>query len=110
MLCPEYEEFVRLPRHCPILGKQLRRFLTTGITTVQRASLTAVSGVTLKGGETLGADLVVDTSGRGSKVASWLQAGGYEAPRSVEVNPNVAYYSTVNEAPQEVCALALTHD
>ena len=62
--------------------------------------------MSLKGGETLVADLVVDTSGRGSKVTSWLKDGGYEAPRSVEVNPNVSYYSTVFEAPQEVRALA----
>ena len=60
------------------------------------------AGVALRDGDTLCADLVIDASGRQSKVGKWLEAGGYEAPRSVEVNPNICYYSTVFEAPQEV--------
>ena len=60
------------------------------------------AGVVLKGGETLAADLVVDASGRLSKVQSWLAEGGYATPRSVEVNSCVGYSDAVFDVPPEV--------
>jgi 2-polyprenyl-6-methoxyphenol hydroxylase-like FAD-dependent oxidoreductase len=43
--------------------------------------------------ETLTADLVVDASGRHSKLPDWLQTIGYEAPTVTRVNPKLAYAS-----------------
>ena len=62
-----------------------------------------ITGVMLKGGETLAADLVVDASGRLSRVQSWLADGGYAKPRSVEVNSGVSYSDAVFDVPPEVC-------
>ena len=56
----------------------------------------------LEGGTSLDADLVIDTSGRRSKIGNWLRDGGYEAPRTLTIDPNVGYQSTYFEAPQEV--------
>lgn len=56
-----------------------------------------VLGVELKGKgenapmESLTADLVVDTSGRGSQSPKWLEAMGYERPNESIVKVNVAY-------------------
>ena len=63
------------------------------------------AGVTIEGGESLAADLVIDASGRRSKIDDWLRDGGYEAPRTVTINPNIGYQSTLFDAPQEVRSL-----
>lgn len=52
-----------------------------------------VTGVVLDTGETLGADLVVDCSGRGARSDRWLAALGLPAPEQVEIKANVAYAS-----------------
>ncbi|KIZ02343.1 monooxygenase FAD-binding protein [Monoraphidium neglectum] len=54
----------------------------------------AVEGVTLAGGGgVVGADLVVDCSGRNSRVADWLGAAGWEAPPVSVVDAGVGYVS-----------------
>ena len=44
----------------------------------------------------------MDASGRLSKVQSWLAEGGYEKPRSVEVNSGVGYSDALFDVPPEV--------
>ncbi|GIG56544.1 FAD-binding monooxygenase [Longispora fulva] len=50
-----------------------------------------VTGVVLDTGETVGADLVVDCSGRGSRSDRWLGALGFDAPTVTEVKVGVGY-------------------
>ncbi|MFN7914847.1 MAG: hypothetical protein U0Q55_05870 [Vicinamibacterales bacterium] len=50
-----------------------------------------VTGVRLLTGESLSADLVVDTSGRGSRMSEWLSALGYEAPDEEKVEVGIHY-------------------
>jgi 2-polyprenyl-6-methoxyphenol hydroxylase-like FAD-dependent oxidoreductase len=58
----------------------------------------AVEGVTLAGGGgVVGADLVVDCSGRNSRVADWLGAAGWEAPPVSVVDAGVGYVSRWGE-------------
>jgi len=54
-----------------------------------------VTGVTLHGGATLGADLVVDASGRSGRSLRWLADLGYDAPPVSEVDIDVAYASRI---------------
>lgn len=49
-----------------------------------------VTGVRV-GGETLGADLVVDATGRGSHSPQWLAAAGYDKPAEATVRVDIAY-------------------
>jgi 2-polyprenyl-6-methoxyphenol hydroxylase-like FAD-dependent oxidoreductase len=50
-----------------------------------------VTGVVLDSGETIAADLVVDSSGRGSRSDRWLSDLGLPVPRQLEVEVGVAY-------------------
>lgn len=52
-----------------------------------------VTGVVLDGGERVDADLVVDASGRGSRLPVWLEKWGFERPRVDEVKVGVSYAS-----------------
>lgn len=56
-----------------------------------------VAGVTLTGaaqeGDHLSADLVVDCTGKSTRVDAWLQAGGYTAPPQRRVNVGLGYAS-----------------
>lgn len=54
------------------------------------------SGAVIKG------DLVVDASGRRSKMPAWLEAAGYQAPAEEEIDPKVGYSVRVYEMPEEV--------
>jgi 2-polyprenyl-6-methoxyphenol hydroxylase-like FAD-dependent oxidoreductase len=64
---------------------------------IANADNSRVLGVQLKGKaaesplEELTADLVVDTSGRGSQSPKWLEMMGYERPEESTVKVNVAY-------------------
>lgn len=49
--------------------------------------------------EELHADLVVDTSGRGSKIADWLGALGLTAPEEIVVDSDSAYATRWYQAP-----------
>jgi 2-polyprenyl-6-methoxyphenol hydroxylase-like FAD-dependent oxidoreductase len=57
------------------------------------AALPCVRGVRLAGGETLGADLVVDASGRRTRIGRWLAAVGAREMR-VESEPCGIFYSS----------------
>jgi 2-polyprenyl-6-methoxyphenol hydroxylase-like FAD-dependent oxidoreductase len=50
--------------------------------------------------ETLRADLVVDASGRGTKLPRWLTDLGYESPRETAVKVDVAYVGRVYRVPE----------
>ncbi|GBF91594.1 2-polyprenyl-6-methoxyphenol hydroxylase-like oxidoreductase [Raphidocelis subcapitata] len=64
-----------------------------------------VTGVRLRGClAPLGADLVVDASGRGSRAPEWLAAAGWEAPPTVTVDANLVYTSTVIKLPDDWAA------
>lgn len=52
---------------------------------------TAITGVVLDDGSELAADLVVDASGRGSKVPVWLEALGYARPEDEEIGVDLSY-------------------
>lgn len=54
-------------------------------------SSAGVTGVVLDAGETVGADLVVDCTGRGARSDRWLTALGLRAPAQLEVKVGVAY-------------------
>jgi 2-polyprenyl-6-methoxyphenol hydroxylase-like FAD-dependent oxidoreductase len=54
--------------------------------------------------ESLGADLVVDASGRGSRAPRWLEALGYPAPRETVVNSFLAYASRLYRRPGRLAA------
>ncbi|HSL09431.1 MAG TPA: FAD-dependent monooxygenase [Pseudonocardiaceae bacterium] len=93
----------------PLLERALRRRLRElpGVTILDRHDVTSlltsrdgrhVTGVTLRpldgaGGPAyqLGADLVVDTGGRGSRAATWLSEAGYATPTKTHVDPNAAH-------------------
>jgi 2-polyprenyl-6-methoxyphenol hydroxylase-like FAD-dependent oxidoreductase len=49
----------------------------------------------------LGADLVIDASGRGSKTPVWLQELGYEPPKTSRVKVRVGYASRMYERKPE---------
>lgn len=50
-----------------------------------------IAGVRLKDGTTIAADLVVDATGRGSRLPEWLTALGYEAPVEERVQIGLTY-------------------
>lgn len=52
-----------------------------------------VTGVVLDDGETVPADLVVDASGRGSRLPTWLEQWGFGRPREDSVKIGVTYAS-----------------
>ena len=66
---------------------------------------TRVTGVRLvqEGREekTLPADLVVDCSGRGSKLPGWLEANGLEKPSFTTITVNVGYSTQYFQVPNE---------
>jgi len=52
-----------------------------------------VTGVVLDGGVSVAADLVVDASGRGSRLPTWMQQWGFDQPRVDAVKVGVSYAS-----------------
>lgn len=52
-----------------------------------------VTGVQLESGAVLPADLVVDATGRGTRLPAWLQKWGYERPREDVVFVGITYTS-----------------
>lgn len=51
----------------------------------------AVTGVVLDDGTARPADVVIDATGRGSKVPTWLEAQGYERPEDEEIGVDLSY-------------------
>ena len=71
-------------------GVTLRdRVAVSGLT----GSAAGVTGVVLDSGETIGAGLVVDCTGRGARSDRWLTALGLPTPAQLEVKVGVAYAS-----------------
>jgi 2-polyprenyl-6-methoxyphenol hydroxylase-like FAD-dependent oxidoreductase len=52
------------------------------------------------GEETIGADLVVDATGRGSRTPTWLAAHGYRPPRQEQLAINLKYATRHLRVPQ----------
>ena len=73
----------------------------TGLaTTPDRARITGAATRSREGAEeTLDADLVVDASGRGSRLPRWLEGLGYGRPPETVVAVDVAYAGRVYRAP-----------
>lgn len=61
-----------------------------------------VLGVELASGDRIAADLVVDASGRGSRVPLWLQGLGYPAVPVDEVKINIRYASRIYQMPERL--------
>lgn len=88
-----------------------------GVTILDRHDVTSlvisrdaqrVTGVTLRPldipgrpRQDLGADLVVDASGRGSRAPTWLSDAGYAISAKVHVDANVGYASRIYRIPEE---------
>ncbi len=65
-----------------------------------------VTGVIVKSrqthqSETLNADLIVDTSGRGSHAPEWLTALGYDAPEEMTISSKLGYATRWYEVPED---------
>ena len=76
----------------------------TGLTTDEERQ--KVTGISLRQRgqgnpveQTLAADLVVDASGRGSRLPQWLEALGYQPPRETSVDSQTAYMTRVYRRP-----------
>ena len=52
----------------------------------------------------VGADLVVDASGRGSRASVWLTELGYAPPRLTEIDPDLAYATRTYRVPEDFTA------
>ena len=52
-------------------------------------------------GAVIKGDLVVDASGRRSKMPAWLAAAGYRPPDEEVIDPKVGYSVRVYEMPEE---------
>lgn len=61
-----------------------------------------VTGVALQGEEPLSADLVVDASGRGSRLPQWLKALGYDAPETSTMRVDLADVTAVFQLPDHI--------
>lgn len=83
----------------PFLEWQIRRRATAPANVeLVRASVNEpvleggrVTAVTLDGGETVEADLVIDATGRGTRLPVWLQKWGYRRPDEVTVDVGISY-------------------
>src|SRR5262249_41234862 len=67
----------------------------TGVSLKIRSSLSARPGQE----ERMQAELVVDASGRASKLPDWLTTIGYEAPAETVINAHLGYASRLYEIP-----------
>lgn len=65
----------------------------------------------LKDGQELKADLVIDASGRRSKLPEWLEAAGYDAPEEAHVDSGIGYSMRLYEMPEKArhCTPCLMH-
>lgn len=63
-----------------------------------------VTGLVLDDGDTVPADVVVDASGRGSRLPTWLQEWGFDPPREDSVKVGVTYASHRVRIPEGLMA------
>jgi 2-polyprenyl-6-methoxyphenol hydroxylase-like FAD-dependent oxidoreductase len=80
----------------------LERHEATGLQTLRREGV--VDCVRVREVETgreqlLGADLVVDAAGRGSRTPHWLAELRFPAPEQTKIDPNIAYASRIYRIP-----------
>lgn len=64
----------------------------------------SVTGVVLDDGETVAADLVVEASGRGSRLPVWLEEWGFGRPREDQIQVGVTYASQRVHIPEGLIA------
>lgn len=64
------------------------------------------AGVRLKDGKEMKADLIVDASGRRSKLPSWLEEAGYQQPAESHVDSHLGYAMRLYELPEKA---GITH-
>jgi 2-polyprenyl-6-methoxyphenol hydroxylase-like FAD-dependent oxidoreductase len=90
----------------PLLDWAVRSRLTGSVDVLEDHEATGllsrgsdVAGVSLRSGETMAADLVVDATGRGSRAPSWLATLGYPAPPETLVDPLLGYASRYYAIP-----------
>jgi len=67
----------------------------------------AVTGVRLRGGDRLAADLVVDATGRSSRLGHWLQNAGWPAPPLERMQVNINYTTALFEREEADPPVAL---
>ncbi len=90
----------------PLLETSIRRRVTAEIVGgvhVTGLSLRGgvVDGVLTRDGEVVGADLVVDASGRSSKLRNWLADGGITTPEPEVVDSRTGYATRIYTAPED---------
>ncbi len=102
----------------PFLESVLRRRATSlpGVTVVRDRAVgldidgSAVRAVWLASGDSLGAELVVDASGRASRIGHWLLDAGWPAPpmerMRVDINYSTALFRRTEAQPEVAFALA----
>ncbi|SFS88760.1 FAD-dependent oxidoreductase [Marininema halotolerans] len=84
---------------------------TDGVGLLTNDDQTRVTGVSVRRrdgrgeGEPIAADLVVDTSGRSSKLAAWLKDGGYDVPKPDLLKVNLGYSTRRYRVPDDQVAL-----
>ena len=90
------EDLATIACRRPVFDAVLRRVLPE----VRQAEVTGmlldqgqVAGVVLADGSRLGADLVVDAGGRGTRVPAWLAAAGHPQPAPAQSDCGLLYYS-----------------
>ncbi|TFV58672.1 oxidoreductase [Mycobacterium sp. PS03-16] len=111
------DEFTAYVPSRPQLEWQIRRrTMAIPNVTVERRSVNEpvfdraqqrVTGVTLGAGETtetVEADLVVDATGRGTRLPVWLAQWGFDRPREDTVDVGIAYASHQVHIPEELLA------
>jgi 2-polyprenyl-6-methoxyphenol hydroxylase-like FAD-dependent oxidoreductase len=69
------------------------------LTDAAKTRITGVQFKTSQGEETLEADLIVDTGGRGSRAPRWLEALGFGRPEEEEIHVDLGYTSRLYETP-----------
>jgi 2-polyprenyl-6-methoxyphenol hydroxylase-like FAD-dependent oxidoreductase len=103
------DEFTAYVPSRPMLEWQIRRrVLAIDNVDVVHATITEatydaarrrVTGVLRNSGEVVPADLVVDATGRGTRLPVWLQKWGYPRPREETVDVGIAYASQRVQVP-----------
>jgi 2-polyprenyl-6-methoxyphenol hydroxylase-like FAD-dependent oxidoreductase len=86
---------VRLVDRCDVVGLATTpdRLRVTGARLLRRADGSAE--------EVLGADLVVDATGRGARTPAWLEALGYPRPPAAQVRVGLGYATRIYRLPPD---------